>query len=105
MVLQMLSEIEAKKKSPGFMFAMRKQPLLQPLAKDCYSMKLDLLTNAAVVDDAIRFVSSKTTESSNSNGDDKKSNEPDYEEGEDLLEEPKEEKETGEAVLTTNAVF
>jgi predicted transcriptional regulator len=29
------------------------------LAKDCYSMKLDLLTNATVVDDAIRFVSSE----------------------------------------------
>jgi hypothetical protein len=27
------------------------------LAKDCYSMKLDLLTNATVVDDAISFVS------------------------------------------------
>jgi hypothetical protein len=27
------------------------------LAKDCYSMKLDLLTNATVVNDAIRFVS------------------------------------------------
>jgi predicted transcriptional regulator len=27
------------------------------LAKECYSMKLELLTNAAVVDDAIRFVS------------------------------------------------
>ena len=27
------------------------------LAKECYSMKLDLLTNATVVDDAIRFVS------------------------------------------------
>jgi hypothetical protein len=27
------------------------------LAKDCYSMKLDLLTNATVVDDTIRFVS------------------------------------------------
>src|SRR4051794_31326212 len=25
------------------------------LAKECYSMKLDLLTNATVVDDAIRF--------------------------------------------------
>jgi DNA-binding transcriptional regulator LsrR (DeoR family) len=36
------------------------------LAKECYSMKLDLLTNATVVDDAIRFVSesekSKETE-------------------------------------------
>jgi hypothetical protein len=27
------------------------------LAKECYSMELDLLTNATVVDDAIRFVS------------------------------------------------
>ena len=32
------------------------------LAKDCYSMKLDLLTNATVVDDAIRFVSSQQQE-------------------------------------------
>ena len=30
------------------------------LAKECYSMKLDLLTNATVVDDAIKFVSSKS---------------------------------------------
>jgi hypothetical protein len=30
------------------------------LAKDCYSMKLDLLTNATVVDDAIRFVDERT---------------------------------------------
>ena len=35
------------------------------LAKECYSMKLDLLTNATVVDDAIRFVSSKTKENLN----------------------------------------
>jgi predicted subunit of tRNA(5-methylaminomethyl-2-thiouridylate) methyltransferase len=28
------------------------------LAKDCYATKLELLTNATVVDDAIRFVSS-----------------------------------------------
>jgi hypothetical protein len=26
------------------------------LAKECYAMKLELLTNATVVDDAIRFV-------------------------------------------------
>jgi hypothetical protein len=32
------------------------------LAKDCYSMKLDLLTNATVVDDAIRFVSDRSKE-------------------------------------------
>jgi hypothetical protein len=29
------------------------------LAKDCYTLKLDLLTNATVVDDAIRFVTDK----------------------------------------------
>src|ERR671931_2315441 len=32
------------------------------LAKECYSMKMDLLTNATVVDDAIRFVSGKSKE-------------------------------------------
>jgi hypothetical protein len=29
------------------------------LAKECYSMKLELLTNATVVDDAIRFVNER----------------------------------------------
>ena len=33
------------------------------LAKECYSMKLDLLTNATVVDDAIRFVVSESEKS------------------------------------------
>jgi Trp operon repressor len=32
------------------------------LAKECYSIKMDLLTNATVVDDAIRFVSQKSEE-------------------------------------------
>src|ERR671931_72178 len=32
------------------------------LAKECYSMKLELLTNATVVDDAIRFVSQNSKE-------------------------------------------
>lgn len=32
------------------------------LAKECYGMKLDLLTNATVVDDAIRFISDKSIE-------------------------------------------
>jgi transposase len=31
------------------------------LAKECYSMKLELLTNATVVDDAIRFVSERSS--------------------------------------------
>jgi DNA-binding transcriptional regulator LsrR (DeoR family) len=30
------------------------------LAKECHSMKMDLLTNATVVDDAIRFISFNT---------------------------------------------
>ncbi len=39
------------------------------LAKECYAMRLELLTNATVVDDAIRFVTSnaaKTTEKAHS---------------------------------------
>jgi hypothetical protein len=40
------------------------------LAKECYAVKLGLLTNATVVDDVIRFVAShaapKTTEKANS---------------------------------------
>src|ERR671926_59818 len=45
------------------------------LVKECYSMKLDLLTNATVVDDAIRFVSDRSKEkrklsSNNGNEDD-----------------------------------
>jgi hypothetical protein len=82
------------------------------LAKECYSMKLDLLTNATVVDDAIKFVSYRSKEklkshSGNSNEDDmEESKESDYDEGEDQLEEEKQEEETGEtAVTTTNQVF
>jgi hypothetical protein len=59
------------------------------LAQECYSMKLDLLTNATVVDDAIRFVCQKSKDkeeklkpsSGNSNESDKEeSNKPDYDE-------------------------
>jgi hypothetical protein len=76
------------------------------LAKECYSMKLDLLTNATVVEDAIRFVSDKSKdkekmESSDSNDKDE-SKEPDYDEDEDQLEEEQEEQ-TGET--TVNQVF
>ena len=80
------------------------------LAKECYSMKLELLTNATVVDDAIRFVSQKTIEklksSNDSNEDDKEeSKEPDYDEDKDQLEEEQEE-ETGEInEATINRVF
>lgn len=48
------------------------------LAKECYSMKLDLLTNATVVDDAIRFVTSESQRrlSYSNNKSDKESKEP-----------------------------
>ena len=36
------------------------------LAKDRYSMKLDLLTNATVIDDAIRFISINAYQNSDS---------------------------------------
>jgi hypothetical protein len=76
------------------------------LAKECYSMKLDLLTNATVVYDAIRFVSNKSKEkmkspSSNRIEDNKEeeSNEPDYDEGQDHLGVEQ------ETIATTNQVF
>jgi predicted transcriptional regulator len=78
------------------------------LAKECYSMKLELLTNATVVDDAIRFVSQKSKEnlksySGNTDGDDKGSNESDYDEELEKQGEERED-ETGE-ISTTNIIF
>jgi predicted transcriptional regulator len=77
------------------------------LAKECYSMKLDLLTNATVVDDAIRFVSSNKYKQelrssfSNSNEDDEQQPKgQDY----NIESEKKPEKETGE-ITTANQVF
>jgi len=81
------------------------------LAKECYSMKLDLLTNATVVEDAIRFTSQQskrnTKSSYNDNEHVKESNEPDYDEDKDQLEEKQQEQETGEMTLnaTANQVF
>jgi Trp operon repressor len=65
------------------------------LAKECYSMKLELLTNATVVEDAIRFVSQKSKEKI------KSSTEGDKDE--DQLKEAQEEK--TEEIITTNQVF
>src|ERR671926_456919 len=78
------------------------------LAKECYSMKLDLLTNATVVDDAIRFVSDNSKQkiessSCNSNEHDKEElKEPDYDEEEDQLGGKREEETDW---VTTNEVF
>jgi predicted transcriptional regulator len=64
------------------------------LAKECYSMKLDMLTNATVVDDAIRFVSQRSKENLKSLTSDnesyKRSNEYDYDADKDQLEEGQE---------------
>src|SRR5439155_1162731 len=49
------------------------------LAKDCYSMKLELLTNATVVDDAIRFVSEKSKGDESIQDNNRKVNETDGE--------------------------
>jgi hypothetical protein len=75
------------------------------LAKECYSMKLDLLTNATVVDDAIRYVSQKSRkkiESTNRGNEDKtESNEPDHNEDKDQLEEEGD----GSCISTNNMIF
>jgi hypothetical protein len=78
------------------------------LAKECYSMKLDLLTNATVVDDAIRFVFDKSKEKIESSSDDsnegeKGSKESNYNENENQLEEKQAEEQTSS--MTVNHVF
>jgi hypothetical protein len=65
-------------------------------------MKLDLLTNATVVDDAVRFVSRKAIEKLKSNSGKDKSKEPDCKQDGDKLEEEQED-ETRE--ITINQVF
>ncbi|MFL6420471.1 MAG: hypothetical protein ACJ71P_13860 [Nitrososphaeraceae archaeon] len=68
-------------------------------------MKLDLLTNATVVDDAIRFVSIRSKydeklKSANGKGDGEESEEPNYDE-----EQEEEAEEITSATITTNQVF
>jgi hypothetical protein len=67
------------------------------LAKECYSMKQDLLTNATVVDDAITFVSQKSKEklksSSISSNEDEKEESKEHDYDKDQLEEKQEEEE------------
>jgi hypothetical protein len=68
-------------------------------------MKLDLLTNATVVEDAIRFVSQQSKEKikSSASNDKEESSEPNYDADKDQLGEQQEEEETGET--TINEVF
>jgi hypothetical protein len=72
------------------------------LAKECYSMKMDLLTNATVVDDAIRFLSgkSKGNVKSSSEGD-KESNKNDHNEDKKL----EEQQQKGDCISTNNIIF
>jgi predicted transcriptional regulator len=80
------------------------------LAKECYSMKMDLLTNATVVDDAIRFVASNKSKgesnisTNDSEHEKEESKEPDYDEDRDQLEE-EQEQETGDMTTTTNMLL
>ena len=67
------------------------------LAKECYSMKLALLTNATAVDDAIRFVSQKSKENLKSSGED--------EEEEADVQDYEEPRKTSHTAITTNEVF
>jgi hypothetical protein len=83
------------------------------LAKECYSMKLDLLTNATVVNDAMRFVSSNNNNKSVSREEDnsssQESKEPDYNDKQDSSDkrhEEKQENQTEEILTETiNQVF
>src|SRR5215204_857696 len=80
------------------------------LVNDCYKYIMDLTTNGVVVTDAIKLVQTNkeklTMSSKEDNNGSKESNEPDYDEDKDQLEEGQEE-ETGEINQreTTNQVF
>jgi hypothetical protein len=83
------------------------------LAKECYAMKLELLTNATVVDDVIKFVRQQKSLSymdinrSNANKEDKEeSTEPDYgDKEEEDLEEKTGEKPKEDSIRTMNKIF
>jgi hypothetical protein len=80
------------------------------LVKECYSMKLDLLTNATVVEDAIKFASSNKAKSKikqSSNTDDKDTKEPHYNQYKksDKVGEEKQEVESDEMKTTINLIF
>ena len=87
-----------------------KQKIKEKRYKHCHWLKSVIqLTNATVVDDAIRFVSDKSKgkiESGNSNENNKELRESDYDEDGDQLEEEKQEEEAGETTAATiNQVF
>jgi hypothetical protein len=73
------------------------------LVNDCNKYKMDLTTNGVVITDAIKFVQTnkeKLTMSTKEDDNGKESEEPDYDEEKDQLEEMQE-----EGTGTTNHVF
>ena len=80
---------------------------LQALAliNDCNKYKMDLTTNGIVITDAIKFVQTNDKHGETTKEDSgKESEEPDYDEDKDQLEE-KQEEETGEINQITNHIF
>jgi hypothetical protein len=76
------------------------------LINDCYKYIMDLTTNGVVITDAIKFVqTNKEKRTMFGMEDDKESEEPDYNEDKDQLEE-EQKKRTGETEQeTTNQIF
>jgi uncharacterized protein YchJ len=78
------------------------------LAKECYSMKLDLLTNATVVDDAVRFMARHQNQNQTKEKDKDESNKhnKDEENKDKVINEFEIKNEASEtAVATANQVF
>ena len=79
------------------------------LAKECVINKMELLTNAGVVDDAMKFVSEYSNKISKKENSSEEFKEPDYDDEDTELEEEqieqKQEEETGEIATTINHVF
>jgi predicted transcriptional regulator len=73
------------------------------LAKECYSMKLDLLTNATVVDDAVRFVLEKAK--ANTVAIENKEKEKAEKEDFDIQRSEEESKQPNDSTTTTNQLF
>lgn len=73
------------------------------LAKECYSMKLDLLTNATVVDDAVRFVLEKAK--ANTVAIENKEKKEEEKQDIDIQRSEEESKQSNESATTTNQLF
>ena len=75
------------------------------LAKDCYGMKLELLTNATVVDDAIKFVSSNSNLSNKIQKEKAKGDDVTIANKQEYDIQGSEEKDNSGTIITSNQVF